>query len=413
MGFAGARARIAMVTLKKRILKPFQEFARLEAAGGILLFGATVAALLWANSPLRESYAALWHTTMTVAIGPYGLAKSLHVWVNDGLMTIFFLVVGLEIKREMVEGELRTPKRAILPIAAALGGMLAPAGIYMLFNAGAEGARGWGIPMATDIAFSLGVLTLLGSRAPAGLKLFLTAFAIIDDLGAVLVIALFYTSKLNMNALAIAGLLLGFLLALNKSGFRNGGVYAFVGFWLWLAVLNSGVHATIAGVLLAMTIPTDPDPDDNVQEGTLYRMEHAIHPWVTFLILPIFALSNAGVILNAEMLGKVTEPVSVGVVLGLVLGKPIGITLFAWLAVVAGLAALPTAVNWKHVAGAGMLGGIGFTMSLFINELAFGQSILNAEAKLAILIASAVAGIAGTAFLRALPAPSSPPNQSS
>jgi NhaA family Na+:H+ antiporter len=259
--------------------------------------------------------------------------------------------------------------------------------------------------MATDIAFSLGVLTLLGTRAPAGLKIFLTAFAIIDDLGAVLVIALFYTSALNWNALAIAALLLGLLIALNKTGFNNGGVYAFVGFWLWLAVLQSGVHATIAGVLLAMTIPCDPDPEDNVQEGLLYRLERAIHPWVTFLILPIFALSNAGVSLGAEMLSKVTEPVSLGVMLGLVLGKPIGITLFAWLAVKARMAALPTAVNWPQILGAGMLGGIGFTMSLFINELAFGQSILNAEAKLAVLIASAIAGIAGTTFLRLLPAP--------
>jgi len=394
-----------MATLKKKILKPFQEFARLSAAGGILLFGATVAALVWANSPLSESYAAAWHTNVSFTIGSIGLSKQLHVWINDGLMAIFFFVVGLEIKREMVEGELRTPKRATLPIAAALGGMVVPAGIFAIFNAGSAGSRGWGIPMATDIAFALGVLTLLGSRAPAGLKIFLTALAIIDDLGAVLVIAIFYTSQLNLNALAIAGLLLGLLMALNKSGFRNSGVYAFVGFWLWLAVLNSGVHATIAGVLLAMTIPTDPDPDDDIPEGTLFRMEHAIHPWVTFLILPIFALSNAGVALNAEMLGKVTEPVSLGVILGLVLGKPIGILLFAWFAVKAEMAALPTAVNWKHVLGAGMLGGIGFTMSLFINELAFGQSILNAEAKLAILIASSVAGVAGAAFLRLQPAP--------
>lgn len=393
------------MSLKTKILKPFQEFARREAAGGILLFGATVAALVWANSPLKESYAQVWHTIMTVAIGPVGLSKSLHVWINDGLMVIFFFVVGLEIKRELVEGELRSPKRAILPIVAALGGMVVPAGIYAAFNAGSEGARGWGIPMATDIAFAIGVLMVLGSRAPVGLKVFLTALAIIDDLGAVLVIALFYTSDLNTNALIIAALLLGLLIALNKTGFNNGGFYAFVGFWLWLAVLQSGVHATIAGVLLAMTIPTDPDPEDNVPEGLLYRMEHAIHPWVTFLILPIFALSNAGVALNAEMFSKVTEPVSLGVMFGLVLGKPVGITLFAWLAVKARAAALPINVSWLQILGAGMLGGIGFTMSLFINELAFGESILNAEAKLAILIASAIAATAGSLLLRALPAP--------
>jgi len=363
-----------------------------------------VAALSWANSPLGESYAAVWHTKLTVSIGDAGLSKTLHVWINDGLMAIFFFVVGLEIKRELIEGELRTPKRAILPIAAALGGMLVPAGIYALFNAGSKAVHGWGIPMATDIAFALGVLTLLGSRAPAALKVFLTALAIIDDLGAVLVIAVFYTSQLSWNALVIAALLLGFLIALNKSGFRNGGVYAFVGFWLWLAVLKSGVHATIAGVLLAMTIPTDPDPDDNVQEGLLYRMEHAIHPWVTYLILPLFALSNAGVYLTSGVFSKVLEPVSLGVFLGLVLGKPVGIFLFSWLAVKARTADLPSSVSWMQVVGAGMLGGIGFTMSLFINELAFGESILNTEAKIAILIASAVAGIVGTLFLRALPA---------
>ncbi len=400
-----------MVTLKKKILRPFQEFARLESSGGILLFGATVAALLWANSPLAESYHHVWHTKLTVAIGTAGLSKPLILWINDGLMAIFFFVVGLEIKRELIEGELRTPKRAILPIAAALGGMVVPAGTYALFNVGGAGVHGWGIPMATDIAFALGVLTLLGSRAPVALKIFLTALAIIDDLGAVLVIALFYTADISWNALVIAALLLGFLATLNKTGFRNGGVYAFFGFWLWLAVLKSGVHATIAGVLLAMTIPTDPDPDDNVQEGLLFRMEHAIHPWVTFLILPIFALANAGVVLDREAFGKVADPVSLGVMLGLVLGKPIGITLFAWLAVKAKAAALPTAVHWKHVLGAGMLGGIGFTMSLFINELAFGESFLNAEAKLAILIASSVAGIAGIAFLRLLPAPASAGNQ--
>ena len=393
------------MSLKKKILRPFQEFARREAAGGILLFGATVAALLWANSPLKESYTHVWHTIATVSIGGVGLSKSLHVWINDGLMVIFFFVVGLEIKRELIEGELRTPKRAILPIAGALGGMVVPAVIFASFNAGGEGARGWGIPMATDIAFAIGVLMVLGSRAPVGLKVFLTALAIIDDLGAVLVIAVFYTSDLNMNALIIAALLLGLLIALNKTGFSNAGIYAFVGFWLWLAVLQSGVHATVAGVLLAMTIPTDPDPEDNVQEGLLYRMEHAIHPWVTFVILPIFALSNAGVALNAEMFSKVTDPVALGVMLGLVFGKPIGITLFSWLAVKAGTAALPLNVSWAQILGAGMLGGIGFTMSLFINELAFGESILNAEAKLAILLASTTAGIAGTAFLRLLPAP--------
>lgn len=398
-----------MATLKKKILKPFQEFARREASGGILLFGATVAALLWANSPLKESYGNVWHTLMTVSIGGVGLSKSLHVWINDGLMAIFFFVVGLEIKRELLEGELRTPKRAILPMAAALGGMLVPAGLYAMFNAGSEGGRGWGIPMATDIAFALGVLAVLGSRAPVGLKIFLTALAIIDDLGAVLVIAVFYTADLNLHALIMAALLLGFLAALNKAGFNNGGFYAFVGFWLWLAVLQSGVHATVAGVLLAMTIPTDPDPDDNVP-GLLYRMEHAIHPWVTFLILPIFALSNAGVALDAEMFSKVVEPVSLGVIFGLVLGKPIGILLFSWLAVKSQTAALPSGVSWPQILGAGMLGGIGFTMSLFINELAFGESILNAEAKLAILLASTVAGVAGAAFLRMLPAPAKSEN---
>jgi NhaA family Na+:H+ antiporter len=386
--------------LKKRVLRPFQEFAALEASGGILLFACAVVALLWANSPFRSAYETLWLTKLSVFVGDAGLSKPLFLWVNDGLMAVFFFVVGLEIKRELLTGELKSPRQAALPLAAALGGMFVPAGIYAALNAGTPGAAGWGIPMATDIAFALGVLSLLGSRAPLALKIFLTALAIIDDLGAVLVIAFFYTAEISAKSLSLAAGLLAVLFLLNSAGFRNGGVYAFVGFWLWLAILKSGVHATIAGVLIALTIPADQDPEEEAESSSLlYRLEHALHPWVTFLILPLFALANAGVVLSGEAFSRLVQPVSLGVFFGLVVGKPVGIFLFTWLAVRAKLTLLPAGVSWGHILGAGMLAGIGFTMSLFINALAFGESEFNAMAKMSILLASAVSAIVGSLTL--------------
>lgn len=427
-------------TPAQRLLRPFQEFARLEAAGGILLLLCAVVALVWSNSPWKESYFDLWHTTLTVGFGSAALSKPLLLWINDGLMAIFFFVVGLEIKREILVGELASARQAALPLAAAAGGMLVPAIFYVALNAGGEGAAGWGIPMATDIAFALGVLALLGPRVTVSLKIFLTALAIADDLGAVLVIALFYTADISWASLAAAALFLALLLVMNRLGLRRPLVYALFGVAVWLAFLKSGVHATVAGVLVAMTVPStvrlNPSAflvqsrsvlNDFEKAGVgakplfsnqhrqaaihtlertcehvqppLQRLEHALHPWVTFAILPVFALANAGVSLTGEVTTAVTHPVALGVALGLVIGKPLGITLFSWLAVRSGLATLPGGIGWRHIHGAGWLAGIGFTMSLFIASLAFGESEVLETAKLGILLASLIAVVIGSLLL--------------
>jgi NhaA family Na+:H+ antiporter len=422
-----------------RLLAPFREFSEQQAAGGILLMAAAVVALVWANSPFAESYVALWETTITVGIGEVGLSKALHLWINDGLMAIFFLVIGLEIKREVLVGELASRRRATLPIAAAVGGAVVPAALFLLIvGADPIAQRGWGVPMATDIAFALGVIALLGSRVPVELKIILTALAIVDDLLAVLVIALFYSGDLSMEALLAAGLIMAVLLAANRLGVRRPIVYALLGIALWVAVLQSGFHATIAGILLAMTIPArtridpaefmararallddfagrghDADPDDehhaalwDLEELTenaqapMLRIEHALHPWVAFFIVPLFALANAGVPIGGDVGGLVSEPVVLGVFVGLILGKQIGITVGAWLVVRLGLASLPDGVTWRHFYGIAWLGGIGFTMSLFIADLAFGTSDSLPLAKIGILAASLVAGSVGYAILR-------------
>lgn len=423
------------------VVRPFQEFTRIEASGGILLLVCTVIALVWANSPWAKSYYELWHTQLVITIGNFSLDHDLHFWINDGLMAIFFFVVGLEIKREVLVGELSSVRRAALPIAAAVGGMLVPAAIYFALNAGTVGAVGWGIPMATDIAFALGVLALLGSRVPTVLKLFLTALAIVDDIGAVLVIALFYTSELSLPALAVAGGILLFLFFLNVAGVRSQPLYLVLGIALWLAVLGSGVHATIAGILLAMTIPASPrasssdfleraralvheferegvsDAKALINEGQqaavhaleevseevqtpLTRMEHGLHPWVTFAIMPLFALSNAGVTLGGNFVDELATSVGLGIIFGLLVGKQVGITLFTFLVVKTGIAVLPDGVSWRQIYGVGWLGGIGFTMSLFIATLAFGDSPLLQTSKVAILVASLIAGLVGYGLLR-------------
>jgi NhaA family Na+:H+ antiporter len=431
----------------ERLLRPFREFAHLEASGGVVLLAAAALALVWANSPWAGAYAALWHTPLTVAVGGAVLTQDLHHWINDGLMGLFFFVVGLEIKREVLVGELASPRRAALPAAAALGGMLLPAALYALLNAGGPGAPGWGVPMATDIAFALGVLALLGRRVPLALKVFLTALAVLDDIGAVLVIALFYTPSVSWSALAAAGGVLVLLVAANRLGVRAPLAYGGLGVGLWLAVLLSGVHATVAGVLLAMTVParTRIDPAAFVARGRafladfaagppspaearggfitegqqtavlaleeacehvqtpLHRLEHALHPWVAFAVVPLFALANAGVPLGGDLGAAVAQPVTLGVFVGLVLGKSAGIAAASWLAVRSGLAALPEGVTWRQVCGAAWLGGIGFTMSLFIAALAFGDDGLLAAAKLGILGASLVAGLVGWAILRLAP----------
>ncbi len=426
----------------EQVLSPFRVFVHDEASAGILLFVATVIALVLANSPWADAYERLWQTHFALTLGEVTLTEPLLLWVNDGLMAMFFFVVGLEIKREMLVGELSSPKGAALPIAAALGGMLVPASIYWLINGGTPAAQGWGIPMATDIAFALGVLVLLGDRVPVALKIFLTALAIVDDLGAVLVIAFFYTSNVSWLNLGISAVFLLLLIAANWAGIRGPLVYGVLGIGgLWLAFLLSGVHPTIAGVLAAMAIParTRLNPAEFIRHGRqtiqtfeeagdmgdnvlinpdrhdalldlrgvyehattpLQRLESALHPWVSMLVLPLFALANAGVAIEGEVTSLLVNPITLGIVLGLVVGKQVGITLFAWLAVRMGVAELPEGVTWRHIYGVSWLGGIGFTMSLFISALAFGDPVALSTAKLGILLASALAAAGGTLILR-------------
>ena len=424
-----------------RILLPFQDFFKKEASSGILLIVFTLVALVWANSPWAQSYSDLWATTVTIGAEGFELSKPLLLWINDGLMAIFFFVVGLEIKREILVGELSSPRQAALPIVAALGGMLLPAAIYLLIAGRGEGADGWGVPMATDIAFALGVLSLVGKRAPLPLKVFLTAVAIVDDIGAVLVIALFYTAKISWLSVGIAALLFLVLVVAGSLNLRSPLIYAVLGIALWVAVLKSGVHATVAGVLLAMTVPARTRIDakqflacghhyleeferasefasniltnrrqrgalqalENVchqAEAPLQRFEHSLHPWVAFVIMPLFALANAGVVLGGDMVQAVTHPVSLGVAAGLIFGKQLGILLAAFLVVRFGIGSLPEGITWRHIYGAAWLAGIGFTMALFVSGLAFGSGPLLSNAKLGILAASLIAGIAGWLILR-------------
>lgn len=423
------------------IVRPFEEFAHTQTSGGILLLICTAIALIWANSPFAHQYMELLEVHLSIGIGRFHLDKPLHYWINDGLMVVFFFVVGLEIKRELLEGELASPRKAALPMMAALGGMIFPAALYMLWNAGSEGSKGWGIPMATDIAFALGLLALLGNRVPVSLKIFLTALAIVDDIGAILVIAIFYTESISWISLAIAGGFLTTMIAANLSGIRHPLVYLILGICVWLAFLKSGIHATIAGVLCAMTIPHKPrintadfmgegrsilkqfeeaedygiTPGTNEQQQSavyalersceqvqtpLRRLEHALHPIVTFVIMPIFALANAGVTFDARLIGEIFQPVSLGIIIGLVLGKQIGITFFSWLAVQLGIASMPDGITIKSIYAVSWLGGIGFTMSLFIAALAFEGNDLLMNAKLAILTASTIAGIVGYLILK-------------
>ena len=418
--------------LGRRVNIVFQEFARIEALGGILLLIAAVIALVWANSTWAETYYHFWETDVGFTVGGYELIHPLIEWVNDGLMVIFFFVVGLEIKREFTTGELADRKRAALPLMAAIGGMVVPAGLYMALNAGGPGQQGWGVPMATDIAFTLGVLALLGSRAPLILKVFFTALAIADDLGAVIVIAVFYTDEVTWIALLIAAIIFLILIALNRSRVYSVLPYAILGIALWLAFLESGIHPTIAGVLLALTIPTRSPPDAKALlaqcvtvlnefdkpavEGVHYeertqmaartletvserlqspalRLEHELLPWTTYVILPVFALANAGVTLTFDR--ALLGPVSLGIVLGLVVGKPIGVTLLSWIAVKLKLADLPANISWRQLFSASFLTGIGFTMSLFIAGAAFKDPELLAQAKFGILAASLIAGVTG------------------
>lgn len=390
------------------IVQPFHAFFRLEAAGGILLILATVAALAWANSAAAPGYRALWEMELSFTLDGRGLSKDLAHWINDGLMAVFFFLVGLEIKRELLGGELAEPRQAALPAMAALGGVVVPALLFLAITGGGEGARGWGIPVATDIAFALGALATLGRRAPLGLKVFLTALAIVDDLVAVLIIALFYTAEVAGPALGVAAFLLLAMVGAGRAGLRAGWIYLVLAFGVWLAVLQSGVHATVAGVLAALAVPharpRGPEAPGAEEQGApqpslLERLEHGLQPWVAFVILPLFALANAGIALDAEGLGRIVHPVSVGVIVGLVVGKQVGVTVFAWLAVRTGIAVLPAGVTWGHIYGVSWLCGIGFTMSLFIANLAFPAGEALDAAKIGILAGSTLAGLAGWAIL--------------
>jgi NhaA family Na+:H+ antiporter len=429
----------------------FERFVHSEVFGSAVLLLCTIAALFLANSRWSETYLHLLHTKVGVSWGDQNFALSLHLWINDGLMAVFFFVVGLELKRELLIGHLSSAKKAILPVMAALGGMIAPALIYSAVNLGGDGARGWGIPMATDIAFSIGVLAILGTRVPIALKVFLTAAAIADDLGAVLVIALFYTETIRWTALVIALLLLCVLFAAARVfRVRRLGILLLIILGVWIAVFFSGIHATVAGIMVALVVPvrTDVEKQSFIQlakdrlgrlsadggashrtvsderqlellqeihdagrglrpAGT--RLENYLHPVQAYFVLPLFALANAGVVLDDGLIRATMSPVGLGVFLGLFLGKPIGFLLFSWLAVRSGRANLPEGVNWRQMGGIGCLAGIGFTMSLFVTELAFKSPAPITNAKAAILLASIVSAVVGSLVLsRVLPKSDSP-----
>jgi len=430
-----------MYELNERVREGIAAFIHLEVSGAIVLLLATVAALILANASTGDWYEGLWHVETGFFIGAFEFAQSLLHWIDDGLMALFFFVVGLEIKREFIVGELSTPRKAALPIIAAVGGMLVPAAIYVLFNRGTEMAAGWGIPMATDIAFALGIMALLGDRVPAVLKVFVTALAIADDIGAVLVIALFYTAEVFPFWLLIGAALFVVLILLNWAGVDSPVPYLVLAVLVWFCFLNSGVHATVAGILVAFTIPAKARVEaadfvdwarlkiDEIEmlspphahvldtperqacfmelqsqarwtQAPLQRAEAGLHPISTFMVLPLFALANAGVSLGGAFSGDGLSPAMLGVFFGLVVGKPVGIVLFTWLAIVTRTSSFPEGVTWQQIIGAGALCGVGFTMSLFISGLAFRAGGAQDEVKLAILVSSLIAGIIGYVLLR-------------
>lgn len=413
---------------------PFVRFAKMEAASGILLLAATIAALVWANSRWAESYQSIWNVNASIGFGRFALTETRHEWINDGLMAVFFFLIGLEIKREVLIGELSSLRQAAFPFFAALGGAVVPALLYSSIAHDGNAPKGWAIPMATDIAFALGVLAILGSRVPVSLKVFVTALAIVDDLIAVLVIAIFYTAQIHVLSLVLglAGVALCF--GANLLGVRTPAIYAVIGVLVWVAVLKSGIHATVAGVLLAFTIPSQTyvDRDSFLQrsrrlldrfeaapansseshsaihimdaqlkmiESPLHRIEHFLHPWVSFAIMPLFAFSNAGVRIFGNGTAALRNPVSLGVAVGLFVGKPLGIWVSARLAAKTGVAAAPPELSWRALFGAAWLCGIGFTMALFIANLAFGEGALLDMSKIGILAASLASGVCASVFL--------------
>ncbi len=425
-------------------LKPVNRFIKNETAGGIVLFGAAVLAIIVANSPLQDIYHQLWQYKFGFTFAGIEISKTLHHWINDGLMSVFFFVVGLELKREIIAGELSNLRKAALPLAAGAGGMIFPAAIYVFFNLGTPGINGWGIPMATDIAFALGILYLLGSRVPLSLKVFLTALAIADDIGAVLVIAFFYTSDISLLSLGIGSIFMAVLIGGNLAGIRTPLFYGIIGIGgLWMAFLLSGVHATIAGILAALTIPATVKIDsksflsnlrtladkfgkekpginnlvsyeqlhiiDNIKrytravESPLQRLEHGMHSLVAFIVLPVFAFANAGITVTSDLFAQIASTVTLGVWAGLTVGKTVGIILMSKLVVYLNLAELPAGSSWRQIYAVSFLASIGFTMSIFITELAFDDAQLILQAKLGIFIASAIGGVVGYLMLRTTP----------
>lgn len=379
-----------------------EDFISKESSAGILLMFVTVAALLLKNSPLSAAYNAFLHIPVEVRFGALHLAKPLLLWINDGLMAVFFLLIGLEVKREIVEGNLSSWSQAALPVVAALGGMLVPAAVYIAFNwNNAEAMQGWAIPTATDIAFALGILSLLGSRVPVAMKVFLLALAIIDDLGAIVIIAIFYTVDLSPLSLVIASAALTVLILMNRTGVAKKAAYILVGMVLWVSVLKSGVHATLAGVALAFTIPLTSQDAEGKTFSLSKTIEHDLHFWVAFLVLPLFAFVNAGVDLRDISLKEMTGSVPMGIALGLLLGKQIGVFGFSWVSIRFGFASLPEGSTWRHMYGVSVLTGIGFTMSLFIDSLAFqDEQVYQYADKLAVLAGSFLSAIAGYLILR-------------
>jgi NhaA family Na+:H+ antiporter len=432
-----------------RFLRPLSHFIAHESTAGLLLFGCALVALGWANSPFSAAYFHLWEHEFAVRFAGYTVANSLHHWINDGLMAMFFFVVGLELKREMMAGELSSLRTALLPMAAAIGGMLVPTLIFVACNPRPPHVTGWGIPMATDIAFVLGILALLGKRVPVSLKIFLTALAIVDDLGAVLVIAVFYTSDISVVNLGVGGVFLALLLLANALGVRTPVFYGIAGIGgLWLAFLLSGVHATIAGVLAALTIPARPRIDERgftqrlrhylhefehikpndvtllepaqmhvldqisrlirAADTPLQRLEHALYPLVSFVVMPVFALANAGISFTTISADTLLHPVSVGIFLGLLLGKGVGVVGACWVFTRLGWASFPGDMQWGNIYGVGVLAGMGFTMSLFITTLAYEAEDLIIHAKMGILVASLLAGIVGYMLLKKSLPPAQP-----
>lgn len=377
-------------------LRSFKEFFESSTGGGILLMVCVVLALIVANSPLGDSLLTLLSTQVGFENESIHLKYSIKQWIDDGLMAIFFLLVGLEIKRELVEGELASPKKAALPIFAAVGGALLPAAIYGILNFSEDTHHGWGIPMATDIAFALAVISMLDKRVPASLKVFLAALAIVDDLLAILVIAIFYSSDLHLTYLLYAGILFLIQIGFNKFGVKNILAYVIPGVFMWYFIHHSGVHATIAGVLTAMTLPTT---EDDV-ESPLERLEHLIAKPVNFIIIPLFAFVNTAIVLSVDMFGGLTSRMGMGIILGLILGKSLGILSTCWICVKSGISSLPEGAKWSHMFGVGLLGGIGFTMSIFVSMLSFSDALHIEEAKLAILVASLLAGVLGYLYLK-------------